>query len=238
MSEHDGHRARIIQKLDKGVLLDHEILEILLFNAIPRRNTNDLAHRLLARFKTIKGVFAASVEELQTVHGIGERVASYLRCIGIFYEKYYEEKEEEFPFEYRPQQFIGYVKKKYGNVKREVMDLYFMTDGGEIFDRERFSEGSLFSVEVSGESLASLLANKKPSGVVLVHNHPLGKAAPSHEDDIVTRKLQLLCSMQNVLFCEHLIYGLDGVYSYSSSGILQEISKEYSLNNVLEKGQI
>ena len=61
MSEHDGHRHRIIEKLDTGVLCEHELLEILLFNALPRRNTNDLAHRLLTAFGSIRGVFSASV---------------------------------------------------------------------------------------------------------------------------------------------------------------------------------
>lgn len=234
MSEHDGHRTRIIRKLDSGILLDHEVLEILLFNAIPRRNTNDLAHKLLARFKTIQGVFAASVSELQEVDGIGSSVAAYLRCIGVFYEKYYSVRLEEFPFEYQPEGFIGYVKQKYRGVNREVLDLYFLTENGEMFGVERFSEDSLFSVEVSGEKLASELAAKKPSGVILVHNHPLGNATPSKEDDAMTTKVQLLCSMHNVLFCEHLIVGVDGVYSYAASGCLQRISREYSLKNILE----
>lgn len=234
MSEHGGHRARIMQKLDSGTLLDHEILEILLFNALPRRNTNDLAHRLLARFKTINGVFAASMEQLQEVDGIGSSAAAYLRCIGIFYQKYYT-VQEEFPFEYDSNRFLGYVKRKYETVTREVMDLYFMDGSGEIYAKERFSEGSLFSVEVSGEEVAVLLAKQNPSGVLMVHNHPLGKAAPSKEDDFVTTKVQLLCSMQNILFCDHLIYGLDGVYSYASSGKLQKISREYSVRNILSK---
>ena len=71
MSEHDGHRHRIIEKLDTGVLCEHELLEILLFNALPRRNTNDLAHRLLTAFGSIRGVFSASVEQLKLVDGVG-----------------------------------------------------------------------------------------------------------------------------------------------------------------------
>ena len=235
MSGHEGHRARIIQKLDSGVLLDHEILEVLLFNAIPRRNTNDLAHRLLAEFRTVTGVFEASMEQLLQVEGVGPSVAAYLRCIGVFYNKYYNEQGEEFPFEYNQQAFVGYIKRKYKKLNREVMDVYFMDSNGEIYAKGRFSEDSLFSVEISTEELARLFAEKKPSGIVVVHNHPLGVAKPSDEDDYVTRKVQLLCSMQNVLFCDHLIYGDDGVYSYSASGSLQQISKECSVQNLLPK---
>ena len=235
MVEHDGHRARIIQKLKNGALLDHEVLEILLFNAIPRRNTNDLAHRLLAKFKTVPGVFSATMEQLQEVDGVGSSVAAYIHCIGVFYNKYYVEQEDEFPFEYEQRSFLSYVKRKYKNITREVMDVFLINGDGEIFDKERFSEDSLFSVEVSGEELTVLLANKRPSGILMVHNHPLGKAAPSDQDNYATQKIQLLCSMQNVLFCDHLIYGVDGVYSYAVSGLLQEISKEYSVQNILPK---
>lgn len=238
MFEHEGHRARIIQKLDSGSLLDHEILEILLFNAVPRRNTNDLAHRLLAEFKTIMGVFSASVEQLQQVDGVGANVAAYLRCIGIFYNKYYNEQEEEFPFEYKKQAFVGYIKHRYKKLNREVMDVYFMDSNGQLYGKERFAEDSLFSVEISTEELAALLAEKKPSGIVMVHNHPLGVAKPSAEDDYVTKKVQLLCSMQNVLFCDHLIYGEDGVYSYAASGSLQKISKECSVHSLLPKKEM
>ena len=67
MSEHSGHRHRLIQKLDSGSLCEHEYLEMLLFNAVPRRNTNDIAHRLLARFGNIRDVLGAPLEQLQQV---------------------------------------------------------------------------------------------------------------------------------------------------------------------------
>ena len=66
---HYGHRQRIYDKFQNdGMLHEHELLEMLLFNAIPQKNTNDLAHRLLAEFKSIRGVFDASIEELQKVN--------------------------------------------------------------------------------------------------------------------------------------------------------------------------
>ena len=84
-NEHEGHRKRIIQKLESGTLLDHEVLEILLFASLPRRNTNDIAHRLLQKFGSMQEVFSASQEELKKVKGIGDTTATNLRCIGIIY---------------------------------------------------------------------------------------------------------------------------------------------------------
>ena len=82
MSEHMGHRQRLYDRLKEGKIFEHEMVELLLFNAVPRQNTNALAHRLLAKFGTVKGIFQASVEELETVEGVGRSVAGYLHLFG------------------------------------------------------------------------------------------------------------------------------------------------------------
>ena len=74
--EHAGHRRRMIEKLKTDSLLEHELLEVLLFNALPRRNTNDLAHKLLGEFGSVKEILSAPIEQLTKVEGVGESVAA------------------------------------------------------------------------------------------------------------------------------------------------------------------
>ena len=79
---HEGHRRRLYEKLKSGGnLYEHELLEMLLFNAYPRKNTNPLAHELLNRFPSISAVLNADYEELIAVPGVGEQVALYLLCV-------------------------------------------------------------------------------------------------------------------------------------------------------------
>ena len=78
MGEHAGHRKRMITRLAEGTLCDHEYLEMLLFYAIPRRNTNDIAHRLLARFGDLNGVLNAPMKALQEIDGVGR---TWRRCL-------------------------------------------------------------------------------------------------------------------------------------------------------------
>ena len=89
MGLHDGHRKRLMEKLDSGTLLTHEDLEMLLFYAIPRRNTNGLAHKLLKEFGSLRAIFSASVESLCKVEGVGLQTAAFLSLIGKLCERVY-----------------------------------------------------------------------------------------------------------------------------------------------------
>ena len=232
----DGHRARIRERLSKGNVLNHEILEILLFNAVPRRNTNELAHRLLAEFGSVARIFSASMDELQRVEGIGESLASYICTIGLCYEQYYDHRvrSTHTPMEYDKNTFLGFVKEAYEMVNREVLDVYALDENRNILSTERFSQDSLFNAEAEPEALAAFLSRNHACGLVIVHNHPLGRPEPSDKDDYMTMKCQLICSMQNVLLCDHIIYAPSGLYSYYHEGRLKNITERYSVQNVLK----
>ena len=83
MQIHDGHRQRMYEKMKQNALAEHEWLEVLLYGMQPRRNTNEVAHRLLRRFGTVEDVLEASLEELQTVDGVGIKIASHFLLIKL-----------------------------------------------------------------------------------------------------------------------------------------------------------
>lgn len=235
MTDHSGHRKRIIAKLDKNVLLEHELLEIFLFNAIPRRNTNDIAHRLLARFKSIRGVLDASVAELKTVEGVGENVAAYLVTAGAFFKKYYEMENTYFPEYFETNEFCEFVQKEYMKKSYEVLDFYLLDSTRKIIAVKHFSKNEERSTQVSPIEFTRMLVEHRPSGIVVVHNHPLGPSKPSEADDQTTAQFQMIASFHNVLFCDHFICGTDGVYSYYLNGKMQEISEKYAIGRVASR---
>ena len=239
MSEHAGHRSRIIEKLNTNALQEHELLEVLLFNAIPRRNTNDLAHRLLARFGSIKGVFDAGMDELKEVNGVGESLAAYLFCIGTFYKKYYVPQRKEYPEKYEADDFFCFARTYYGELPYEVLDFYFLNNTGSIIGRKRFTDMREHHVILDAAELSKALVKSGAKGVVAVHNHLIGNVDYSEYDDQATSKIQVVCSVQNVMFCDHLVVMGNGVYSYYQGGRMKQISSDYSLDNILktEKGE-
>lgn len=234
--EHAGHRQRLYAKLESGCLENHECLEALLFNAMPRRNTNEIAHRLLSRFGSFSGVFKASVDELKTVDGVGDSVANYLFLLGEIFRRVDKEEKSCYPRVYVKSEFERYLKEEvYFGETKERFDCYFLDKDGVIKSWERFSSDSEDSVLIKPECLNKYLANLRPFALVVAHNHVKGECFPSKEDDQATSQLQMLCSIQNILLCDHYIVSPVGVYSYHSSGRLQEISKRFAIQQIVKQ---
>lgn len=232
---HAGHRQRLIRKFEQGELLEHELLEMLLFNAFARRNTNDLAHRLLAEFGSIQEIFNAEIKDLCRVEGIGVNAAAYLACIGKFFKAYEKcEKEEVYPEFFDSESFFPYVKSAYNSEENEVLDVYLISGDMRISYRKRYTAESDSFVEVDTGKLARLINEKKPSGIVLVHNHPKGRATPSETDDAMTKQVQIMCSIYGVLFLDHIIYSHVDIYSYYSAKRMQEFAKTFSLGELVK----
>lgn len=233
MEDHSGHRQRLIDRFDKETLCEHEYLEMLLFNAVPRMNTNGLAHRLLARFGSIRAIFHAPIKTLCSVEGVGKNVASFLACVGKFYEAYNrgETSGEFYPVRYDKEGFLVFIKREYARLPYEKLDLFFLDGEANVIGRSCYSLEDKHHVTLEPEQLLEMLATESPSGLIIAHNHPRGKCAPSPRDDDTTKMFQDFCRLHNVLLCDHFIYAADGVYSYYESGKLERFAQESRIKN-------
>ena len=234
MELHGGHRQRMYEKLKKDALAEHEWLEMLLYAMAPRRNTNDIAHRLLRRFGTVEDMLAASMEELQSVEGVGVQIAAHLKCIEHFYKDYKKDTSGDFTDRYTVEGFLSFLKTNYQAIPYEIMNVYLLDGAGYVIKKQGFSTENISQVLVNPELLSAFCLTAGASGVVMVHNHPSGCALPSKEDDLMTKNMQVLCSMHNLLFCDHIIYAERGIYSYYLSERLQEITKDYAIDSLIQ----
>ena len=235
--EHSGHRKRLIEKLGQGALLEHEVLEALLFNALPRKNTNDLAHRLLAEFGSVTAILDAPLDRLKSVDGVGDSVAAYLRCIGTFCSRYYAEYKDRFPNLYDDQDFSTFVRREYTFLDVEVLDCFLLEKSGRILQRKRLAKGEKDFATISPEDFTAILAVRGVAGIILVHNHPSGFSTPTEADNALTKQVQLMCSFNNLLLCDHIVCGQEGVYSYYREGKLSAISRNCSIKKMLQEGK-
>lgn len=238
-SRHEGHRSRLIAKFDSDVLNEHEWLEALLFNAQPRKDTNALAHDLLLSFGCIENIFSATMKQLTSVKGVGENIASYLRCVGKFYENYHRNEGSVFPKQYIAAEFQRYAVQEYANRNLEVFDLYFMGERANIISRKRFEGLNEHEVSIPVSKIGEALILHKPYGLILAHNHPHSSCEPSEADNETTKIMQLICNTFGVLLCDHFIVGgRKDVYSYYAAGKMTYINRNYSLEAILSTAKM
>ena len=149
---HEGHRRRMYQKLKNGDnLYEHEVLEMLLFNAYPRKNTNPVAHELLERFPSISAVLSADIDELMSVPGVGEQVALYLKCVGLCIEK--ANTAECFAAISNRGEMLRFAKMRMNGHSVEILELYFLDKNGRVTRICRFSSSDSDRVTVAPEEL-------------------------------------------------------------------------------------
>ena len=237
---HAGHRQRMVKKLEMNALNTHELLETLLFTFQPRKNTNEIAHRLLDAFGSMYGIFQADVKELVEVEGVGTTIAASLKSLQKIMDIYAEGKatEEHFPSYFETAEFPMYLQETYGNLEREVLDIYCLNDNKRITYRQRYTSGEKGGVSLEKKELLNLFRIHDPRGIIVVHNHPSGECYPSKEDDTATIFLQFVCSISDVLFCDHYICADKGVYSYYAAGRMQRIAGEFGAESIATKTNV
>ena len=229
---HEGHRQRMKAKLENGEnLYDHEILEILLYNAFPRVNTNPIAHDLLERFGSLAEVFKAPAEELKCVKGVGESCAQFLTTVGMCIER--AGKVEGVAVLKNTEDFKKFTEMRLKNKREEFLELYLLDKSGKVKRILSYTSADKNAVTANAEELSRNIAIVKPYALLAAHNHLNGRVTPSEKDGEFTTKLQFICNMINVNFLDHLIYGGGNLfYSYRQEGEMEKIKKECSLNNL------
>lgn len=223
MGVHDGHRDRLRQSyLEHGLMSMNDInaLELLLFYAIPRRDTNEIAHRLLDRFETLDGVFSASAEELQEVEGIGENAAALLTLIPEIMKKSRVSKSREIR-QIRSSDDAGACLLPYFlNERDEVVYLLCLDTKRCVICCAEMGRGVVNSVDTGIRRIVEKALKVRASSVILAHNHPDGIALPSREDEVFTRALYNALETVGIRLEDHIIVAEDDYTSMADTGLL------------------
>lgn len=222
-ADHSGHRARMKKKLlEQGLdaFEPHEVLEILLYYAIPQRNTNDIAKNLIDRFGSLSAVLDASVDSLKKA-GLTEHQAVYLKLIPgvtrLYMMDKYDNPDRIMDFSqignYIADRFIGYEDK-------EHVLLILMDTKAKIVYSGMIGHGGFSSADISIRTIVTLAINYGAVAAVLAHNHPSGLALPSKEDVLVTRDIKKALKLMNVTLLDHYIVADHESVSLAESGII------------------
>ena len=211
---HAGHRARLKEKYRAHGLesfTDIEALELLLFYAIPRANTNELAHALLDRFHSFRGVLEAEQTELERVPGVGPNAATLLRLVTDLNSRYQRAASVR-GTQIRSSSDAGaFLQPQFAYQSEERSVLLCLDTAGRVIECRALAEGSSAMVGLSARELVDYVLRDKAARVILAHNHVSGVALPSAADVEATARIYRMLQMIGVELVDHLVF-CDGDY--------------------------
>ena len=196
---------------------DHEALELLLFYAIPRRDTNPLAHRLLERYGSLEGVFTAPAEDLEKVDGMGGSAALLLRLVPLLAEKSRERTDG--PVILNSTERAGeYLLRRFDGKKNELVYELCLDRKGKLLACKLLTEGDVNGAELNIRRLVENALLTNASAVILSHNHPSGVALPYSEDFATTDRARAALEGVGIPMVDHIIVADGDFVSMRDSG--------------------
>lgn len=231
MGIHDGHRDRLRTRfIENGLDNFNELnaLELLLFYAIARKDTNELAHALLDQFGSLDGVFSATHAELCAVPGIGSNTAALLELIPQIIRKSEDAKSVKQPVLSNAAETIKYFKPKFLFEKDEKFIVACLDSQLRVINCKVLAQGVVTSVLIDTRMVVEHALKSRATCLALAHNHPDGPSIPSVEDDATTKRLMEALSLVDIEIYDHVIIGREDNFSYRKTGKLDIVKRMMS----------
>ncbi len=216
------YKARLKKKYDKDGLLalePMERLELVLFYCMPVNNVQKCANALVSHFGSVEAVFNATFESLTSVPEMSENAATFLRLIPGMCIQYSKSNAENSILLGRTA-VKEYFKAQYYGIERELVMLTCVDSKLRVIKHCTISDGNTSFATLNTKLLVSEVLESGCTGCFIAHNHPQGKCYPSNDDNTLTKSVTGLLETLNVKLIDHIIVGTDGVWTYSSAGML------------------
>lgn len=220
---HERHRVRMKERVERDgleSLAEHEALEYLLFLAIPRQDTNALAHRLIQHFGDFCKVMEADPQELMQVKGIGPKSAQLISTVMAFGRYYGIKKRKRRTALDQTALAAEYVKPLFLGQQNELLYLILLDDKCRPLRDMRIAEGVPNRVHIDTRKLLRDVARTDATCGLLAHNHPTGLALPSEADLIATAGIMKALDPLGVSIIDHIIVAGEETCSMRERGCL------------------
>ncbi len=219
----EGHRARMrVRLLTAGpdALADHEMLEMALFLALPRRDTKPIARLLLARFGSLAGAIAAPVQELRGIEGLGEAGAAALKLLHGAALRLLRAEVVGRPVLSNWAALMDYLNACLARERVEQFRVLFLDSRNRLIADEAQGRGTVNHTPVYPREVVKRAVELNATAVMLVHNHPSGDPTPSREDVAMTQEVKQAVAAIGVVLHDHVIVGNGKWLSFRQAGVL------------------
>lgn len=217
------HRKRLRARfLDGGAdaMPDYELLELLLFGAVPRQDVKPLARRLIDRFGDLAGVIAATPADLRRIQGVGDAVICALQLAGAVATRVVRAKVLNRQVISSWDALLDYCHRVMAHRSVEHVRVLFLDRKNCLICDEELGRGTVDHVPVYPREILRRALEVGASAMILVHNHPSGDPTPSQADIAMTDRIRQAAEALSLVLHDHLIIGTSREYSFRAEGLL------------------
>ncbi len=228
----EGHRQRLRQKFLKAGLAgfhDYEIVEMLLTLGRTRSDCKQQAKEAIKRFKTLRGVLAASPEELQEIEGIGPASIFSVRLIQEVAQEFLKEKVLDKPFCKSSKEVYDYLNFSMRDLSKELFKGIFLNAQNQIIEVENLFEGTLTASAIYHREIVEKAVKHNAAALIFAHNHPSGNPEPSNDDKQITRDLVFVGNIMQIKVLDHIIIGDNKYFSFADAGQIEEYNQNFPM---------
>jgi len=219
----EGHRARMRARLlsaGPDALADHEMLEMILFLALPRRDTKPIARALMTRFGSFAAAIAAPLQDLRGIEGLGEAGVAALKAVQAAALRLVRAEVMNQPVLDNWDRLMEYLNAVLARERVEQFRVLFLDNRNRLVADEAQGRGTVNHTPVYPREVVKRALELQASGLILVHNHPSGDPTPSSADLQMTQELQRAAAALGITIHDHLVIGRGGQASFRSLGLL------------------
>lgn len=222
-NKHEGHRERLRNRFEKDGLAafePHNALELALFYAVPRKDTNELAHDLIKHFGSFSEVLDAPIHELEQVKGIGHNTAVFISLMRDI-QRYYQNDKVNSKKISGHKEIAEYIFARLSCLTEEHVMLVCVDNEMKMICADMICKGSVNSASLSTRAVINCALRHNAVGVILAHNHPRGYSLPSREDLQTTKIIREALNTISVALIDHVICSTTEKTSLASSEQLE-----------------
>ncbi len=219
----EGHRARLRTRLlgaGPDALADHELLEMVLFIALPRRDTKPIARALLARFGSFAGAISASLPELRGIEGLGDAGIAALKTVRAAALRLTRGELMDQPVLSNWDKLMAYLNAEMARERIEQFRILFLDGRNRLLADEAQARGTVNHTPVYPREVVKRALELHATALILVHNHPSGDPTPSRADLEMTQEIQTAARALSIVLHDHVVVGNGRWLSFRKEGLL------------------
>ncbi|MCC6597938.1 MAG: DNA repair protein RadC [Alphaproteobacteria bacterium] len=218
-----GHRDRLRERFLQGgpdTLQDYELLELVLFMAIPRRDVKPLAKDMLKKFGDLPGLLSAPVDELLKIDGISENTATALKAVAATAHRMMKRELMHRPVLNSWSRLMDYCSSTMAHETREHFRILFLNKKNELIGDEIQGSGTVDHTPAYPREIMKRALDLGATALILLHNHPSGDPSPSQADIDMTRLIIRAAEPFNIVIHDHIIIARNGYSSFKNQGLI------------------